>query len=229
MKWHYSYQDAQHGPVTDEEIKDLIAAGNITPDNLVWCEGMAGWEPISNMPELMPVADANGANTTSEVVSHAAPAAVGNMSTYIEEPELSAPAVYSGFWRRFMAHFIDSILFSLVFIFLGFVVGMMSASGEANTEDFTWLDAISIVAGWLYYSLMESSSKQATIGKQLMDIKVTDIDGNRISFARASGRYFGKILSALILMIGYLMMLFTQKKQTLHDIMAGCLVVKSNQ
>ncbi len=223
MKWHYSHQDEQHGPVTDEEIKGLIAGGNITPDNLVWCEGMAGWEPISNVPELMPV------NMTPGVELHAAPTAVGNMSAYVDEPELSAPAVYSGFWRRFMAHFIDSFLVALVFIVLGFLIGITGNSGEANPEDFTYLDGISIIAGWLYYALMESSSKQATIGKQLMDIKVTDIDGNRISFARASGRYFGKFLSALILAIGYLMMLFTQKKQTLHDMMAGCLVVKKTQ
>ena len=220
MKWHYSYQDEQHGPVTEEEIKGLIAQGHITPDNLVWCEGMANWEPVSSVAELMP------ADNTTGVAAHAAPAAVGNMSTYVDEPEMSSSVEYSGFWRRWLAHFIDSILVSLVVIFLGLVVGMMGGLGEANAEDITWLDGVGIVAGWLYYALMESSSKQGTIGKQLMGIKVTDLEGNQISFARASGRYFGKILSALILMIGYLMMLFTQKKQTLHDIMAGCLVVK---
>ena len=101
--------------------------------------------------------------------------------------------------------------------------------GEAYAEDFTALDGFSIIAGWLYYALMESSSKQGTIGKQVMGIRVTDLEGNQISFGRASGRYFGKILSALILAIGYLMMLFTQKKQTLHDLMAGCMVVKKSQ
>ena len=223
MKWHYSHQDEQHGPVTDEEIKGLIAAGNITPDNLVWCEGMAGWEPVSNVPELMP------SGNTSEVAAHAAPAAVGSMSAYVEEPGLGVAVTYAGFWQRFAAHFIDSFLVTLVFIALGFLLGMTGDVGEADAEDFTALDGFSIIAGWLYYALMESSSKQGTIGKQVMGIRVTDLEGNQISFGRASGRYFGKILSALILAIGYLMMLFTQKKQTLHDLMAGCLVVKKSQ
>jgi len=78
---------------------------------------------------------------------------------------------------------------------------------------------------WLYYALMESSGRQATLGKMALGIKVVDRQGGRISFARATGRYFAKILSGLILMIGYLMAGFTSRKQALHDMVAGCLVV----
>jgi uncharacterized RDD family membrane protein YckC len=151
------------------------------------------------------------------------------MSAYVEEPGLSQVVTYAGFWRRFGAHFIDTCLVSLVFMALGLLMGMTVASGDANPEDFTILDGLSVIAGWLYYTLMESSSKQGTIGKQVMGIRVTDLEGGQISFARANGRHFGKILSALILGIGYLMILFTEKKQTLHDMMAGCLVVKKTQ
>lgn len=84
---------------------------------------------------------------------------------------------------------------------------------------------ISIIIQWLYYALMESSAKQATLGKMALGIKVTDMTGNRISFGRATGRYFGKIISGLILNIGYIMAAFTQKKQALHDLMANCLVI----
>ena len=80
-------------------------------------------------------------------------------------------------------------------------------------------------AQWLYFALMESSSKQATLGKMALGIIVTDLNGNRLSFGRATGRYFGKIISGAILMIGYIMAGFTEKKQALHDIIAGCLVV----
>jgi uncharacterized RDD family membrane protein YckC len=83
------------------------------------------------------------------------------------------------------------------------------------------------VAGWLYFALMESSAKGATLGKRALGIKVTDMSGNRISFGRATGRYFGKIVSGVILYIGFLMAGFTQQKQALHDIMASCLVVNS--
>ncbi len=81
-----------------------------------------------------------------------------------------------------------------------------------------------IVAEWLYFSLMESK-KGATLGKMAMNIRVTDLQGNPISFGRATGRYFGKILSGMILCVGYLMAGWTQQKQALHDILAGSLVV----
>ncbi|MCI0556277.1 MAG: RDD family protein, partial [Anaerolineae bacterium] len=61
--------------------------------------------------------------------------------------------------------------------------------------------------------------------KMALGIVVTDMNGNRISFGRATGRYFGKILSGLIIYIGYIMVAFTEKKQGLHDMMASCLVL----
>ena len=73
---------------------------------------------------------------------------------------------------------------------------------------------------------MESSAKQATVGKMALGIIVTDLDGRRIGFGRATGRYFAKILSALTLGIGFLMAGFTERKQALHDMVASCLVVK---
>jgi uncharacterized RDD family membrane protein YckC len=73
---------------------------------------------------------------------------------------------------------------------------------------------------------MESSPQQATLGKMALGLKVTDLQGERLSFARATGRYFGKIVSSLILFVGFMMAGWTEKKQALHDIMAGTLVVK---
>jgi len=82
-----------------------------------------------------------------------------------------------------------------------------------------------IVGQWLYYALMESSSRQGTLGKMALRIIVTDLDGKRISFGKASGRYFGKIISGIILYIGFIMIAFTEKKQGLHDMLASTLVV----
>ena len=84
---------------------------------------------------------------------------------------------------------------------------------------------INMICGWLYLALSESSTKQATLGKMAMGIKVTDLHGDRISLGRASGRCLAKIVSTVIVLIGYLMIAFTRRKQGLHDIMAGCLVV----
>lgn len=85
---------------------------------------------------------------------------------------------------------------------------------------------LGLMAGWIYYALMESSGWQATLGKKVLGLKVTDLAGNRISFARASGRFFGKILSGMLLLVGFMMAGFTERKQALHDILAGCLVLR---
>jgi uncharacterized RDD family membrane protein YckC len=114
---------------------------------------------------------------------------------------------------------------------IGIGSGMMdespSAIGFILAAIAAYLTAILVILilQWLYYALMESSNKQATLGKLALGIVVTDLSGGRISFGRATGRYFGKIISGLILYIGFIMAGLTEKKQALHDIMASCLVV----
>lgn len=83
-----------------------------------------------------------------------------------------------------------------------------------------------ILEVWLYFAFMESSQSQATLGKKVLGLKVKDTVGNRITFGRATGRHFGKVVSGLILCIGFIMAGFTAKKQALHDYIAGTLVVK---
>ena len=85
---------------------------------------------------------------------------------------------------------------------------------------------LALMLSWIYYASLESSAWQATLGKKILGLKVTDLAGNRISFGRASGRFFGKILSGMIIGIGFLMAGFTERKQALHDILAGCLVLR---
>ena len=85
---------------------------------------------------------------------------------------------------------------------------------------------ILLVGEWLYYGLMESSSWQATLGKKAIGLKVTDLEGKRISFARATGRHFAKFLSALLLNLGFLIIAITSRKQGLHDLITDCLVLR---
>jgi uncharacterized RDD family membrane protein YckC len=151
-------------------------------------------------------------------------------------PLYPAEVEYAGFWKRLAAALIDGILligtyFVLTFLF-SFVYYSVTGDDEEEMSDATatvimytaW--AAVAMLGWLYYAFMESSAKQATLGKMALGIMVTDGQGRRVSFARATGRYFGKIISNIILYIGYIMIAFTAKKQGLHDIMADCLVVK---
>lgn len=138
---------------------------------------------------------------------------------------------YAGFWIRVLAYLIDTLLISIVFCPLGFGLGLIGVAGEVDENSPAWaginvlLNGISILAGWLYFALTESSSWQATVGKRLLKLKVTDMYGQRISFGKATGRYFGQILSGMICGIGYIMVAFTEKKQGLHDMLAGTLVV----
>jgi uncharacterized RDD family membrane protein YckC len=105
----------------------------------------------------------------------------------------------------------------------------MAASGVYDRDLIEGSGSIIGVLGvWLYYALFESSSKQATPGKLAFDFVVTDMNGERISFGKATARYFGMILSGLMLGFGFIMCAFTEKKQCLHDILAGCLMFKKN-
>jgi uncharacterized RDD family membrane protein YckC len=143
--------------------------------------------------------------------------------------------VYAGFWRRFIAILIDTIIGTIcgaiigafVGVMIGFVLGILRTdliTIKATAGAIGYI--IGIVLYWIYFTLMESSSKQATLGKMAIGIIVTDLNGNRISFGKANVRYWAKIVSAIILSIGFIMAGFTKKKQALHDIMAGTLVVK---
>lgn len=140
---------------------------------------------------------------------------------------------YAGFWLRFVAWFIDIILLTIVNIIIRVLFGLPPIDndpfGPAPPAQpvLTFLVAIiSFIVQWLYFACFEISSSQGTLGKMALGLKVTDESGEPISFGRATGRHFGKLLSGLILLIGYIMAGFTEKKQALHDMMAGCLVIK---
>lgn len=145
------------------------------------------------------------------------------------ETALKAEVRYAGFWKRLAAYIIDFVVISFVFVIIGFalaLMGLVDLNQEVPMEEYdNSIDLISILITWGYFALMESSSKQGTLGKMALGIKVTDYDGQRISFLRATGRFFGKYLSAILLMIGFLMIAFTARKQGLHDILARTLVV----
>jgi len=151
---------------------------------------------------------------------------------------------YAGFWMRFIASVIDGVLLGVVNIiilipFLG-LVGITAAARASDVDMesegaglmiallstyFVSMLAV-VIAGWLYFALMESSARGATLGKMALGLRVTTLNGDRIGFGRATGRYFGKAVSS-ILLIGYIMAAFTRQKQALHDIMAGCLVTRT--
>ena len=163
-----------------------------------------------------------------------APAAGYAQPTY---PVALAGVLYGGFWIRVVALIIDAIIVRVVVHPIAAVFGIGLAASWAGMGMHHGLAALpflmfgggvmfALIAGasWLYEALMLSSSYQATLGKMIFGMKVTDLHGNRLSFAHATGRHFAKWISSLILGIGYLMVAFTERKQGLHDMIAGTLV-----
>ena len=205
--------------------------GNALAAGTSFCQNCG--TPVSVV--ALPAADIPGA-------AFAAPLAPAGVSPHW----LPTPTrTYAGFWLRFVAHLIDGLVTGVVLcallVPLVFLTGLGDAlrglhpGQEPNPAiifafvSSIWIFVlIGIVGGWLYYAYCESSEWQATPGKKVLNLSVTDISGNRISFARASGRFFAKMISGLIPFgIGYIMAGFTEKKQALHDMIASCLVLRS--
>jgi uncharacterized RDD family membrane protein YckC len=164
-----------------------------------------------------------------------------------DEEEGPDIGVYAGLGRRFVAFIVDFIiilLFDLVamtvlgltrgiqnsyFYFVQHIpVEQLTTEGTMGAMLGSVLAAygmVLIVIPWLYFAGFESSRSQATPGKLLMRIVVTDMTGNKPTFARVTLRHFAKFVSALVILIGFLMIGLTQKRQGLHDKIAGCLVL----
>ncbi len=154
------------------------------------------------------------------------------METLLDSDEIKQgpPTRFAGFWIRFFAYIIDSIvmagIFAVIFAIIAVVLGVDSFSrwmGDPATS--VSINGLSFIVGLAYFVWMESSEKQATVGKMAMGIIVVDDAGRRLTPGRAAGRYLGKIISSIILLIGFIMVAFHEKKKGLHDVMANTLVI----
>ena len=154
---------------------------------------------------------------------------------------------YAGFWLRLVAVIIDGIIVGVLesFVFIPIMVALglsfFNSTTNVDMEDpgnmVGMIAAIVAAAGayWilaqaiqiLYFSFMEASKNQATLGKMVVGIKVTDTNGQRLDFTKAFLRNLCKLISNFTLLIGYIMAGFTEKKQALHDMIAGTYVLKS--
>ncbi len=230
--------------------------GNMAPDGARFCrtcgqplEGTVA--SAAEMPPLTPAMETEaGPPIETSVPVSALPVTAPPMGSYVPPMAPAAiilPAPYAGFWLRVVAYLIDGAIMGVVFgviIAIAFATvgaGFFRGLARSNVYDrpvnpmfpaamlgviFVLLP-ITIVVTWLYFASMESSERQGTLGKMALGLFVTDMHGKRISFARATGRFFAKFITGLIpFFIGYIMAGFTEKKQALHDMIAGCLVLK---
>jgi uncharacterized RDD family membrane protein YckC len=206
-----------------------------------------GAAPLAQTPPAPPATYASQPAAPPQVYSP-----IGGAQAYAPAP---VAAHYGGFWIRFVAYFVDYLIIGIpMAVIIGIAIFAFGAFGglsaiknlSDNTDPnqvqqqimsligpllgaYALLFVFGIVIGWLYFALMESSARQATFGKAMLSLKVTDANGNRLSFGHASGRFFSKIVTGLVPFgIGYIMAGFTAKKQALHDFIASTLVIKTN-
>jgi uncharacterized RDD family membrane protein YckC len=222
----------RHGPYQEDDVRQWLRSGQVSPQDLAWYEGLADWQPLSVLfPDTPPPAASN---------PYAAPTA-----PLLPQTTAAALEDHAGFWKRVAAYILDGIILYIpqMLIEKAFggdaakaalkqasldAVGNPDAMMAANMHYYStmWPAMLLIlVMGVLYFALCESSAWQGTLGKLALGIRVTDLQGKRISFPRALGRYFAKILSAIILGIGFLMVAWTQRKQGLHDMICDTLVL----
>lgn len=227
----------RHGPYKEADVRQWLRSGQVSRDDLAWYEGLADWQPLS---VLFP----DEVRSTPPPANNPYSAPTAPLQAL---PQTTAAALedYAGFWKRVAAYILDAIIlyFPQLLIQKAFGVdaakqalqqAIINGAGDphamlAAQQQFyasMWPAILmGLVMGWLYFAICESSAWQASIGKLALGIRVTDLDGNRIGFGRALGRYAAKFLSGLILGIGFLMVAWTQRKQGLHDMIGSTLVL----
>ena len=279
MVWYYVKDGARQGPVEEAEFDRLLEQAVISPDTLVWREGMSEWRPYSAVapapvpqpaPEVEPRIDptpapegpsqpAAVAAVASTVSAAAVPAHYCTQcgrpfpsedlvrfgtamvcanckdiyaQTLRETGQAAGVRVYGGFWIRFVAVFIDGILLWIV----NFAIQSITRTRISNPSDLSNLALIMSNIGinftisigiQLLYESFFLVQYGATPGKMIFKLKVITPDGGGISWGRAVGRYFAKILSGITLMIGYIMAGFDAEKRALHDYIAGTRVIRN--
>jgi len=243
MATAWFYADANHqqvGPVTEEELRAAASNGVVDAGTLAWRDGLPQWTALGELagelgiefgaapplpPPPPPPPLSMSRNDTADVASHRA--------HEVTPPPAAGETRYAGFWLRVVARIIDHfVIFIPVYVL---VIGVSAAmgllermkTGETSATPFVVAVYVApMVANFFYFSLMHSSPWQATIGKKALGLKVTDLDGGRLTFGRAALRWFCVAISYATFCIGFMMAGLTERKRALHDMLASTLVVR---
>lgn len=215
QEWYYVREGAQFGPLTRDELQEMYRDGDVAHGALIWKSGMIKWEPVEGCDCLWkePALEGMTAVAVEEMpLGYASPDLVG-MET-------------AGFWIRAIALLIDWMVVLALNTGIHGAMYFLSVNGWIGWSGGDTLTALKFASQVMYFSLMESSPWQGTLGKLVFRLRVTDLDGTRITFGRAFFRHIGKWCSVGSFFVGFLMASFTQRNQALHDMMAKTLVVK---
>ena len=250
-EWYYADGQDRQGPLLIEDLRQRFQRGEISLTTLVWREGYPQWKPVSEAVEELQLQNLTSAasnlgsgidlrgdytaidNGTAPLPGtgggtyspYTAPAATGGYGAAVVG---GGEVVYAGFWKRYAAYFLDSIVVGIINVPVSLVFNLIGAA-SGNESLALAMSMVAMLGGFVigigYYAGFHASRGGATLGKMAVGIKVVRSDGERITFLRGVGRYFGFILSSLTLMIGFIMAAFTERKQALHDMLCDTLVV----
>ena len=243
MSWYYAREGRQIGPVSEAELQTQVAAGVVRADTLVWREGMASWQPYGGLAGGAGTAAQRPCSQCGRVFPAEDLIAVGDRSVCAEcKPvflqglkEGAIPRTqlrYGGFWIRFGAYFIDTVILWVVGFVLQLPITLWVMRSPAGTSPSFGIVGLQLIATALQFVIVISYQTLfvgrfgATPGKMACGLKVVTADGGRVTYARALARYFSTIISAITLMIGFVMAAFDEEKRALHDRICDTRVVR---
>lgn len=203
---------------TRADLEGKLLAQGWQPQDLAEAFASVAPQPVAPIPQAPQPASAQASQPAYQM-----PVQVTTAASSVVAAPVQALG-YAGFWRRLVAVFIDGLIIQAIVTVIALVIFFSAPDNMSKLMPYAQI--IVALLGALYVILMHASSKQATLGKMVAGIKVTTLDGNKISFLRSLGRYFATYISALTFGIGHLMAGFTERKQALHDMIAGTVVVK---
>jgi len=254
MDWYYGDSGKQVGPIDDASFEGLVAAGIVHDETLVWRSGMPNWQPYRTIRPAAQAPALEGAAGDAKFCSECgrpfAPddlVAFGNSLVCAECKPLftqklregirpAGAAHYGGFWIRYLAVLVDSLIFSVLIVILFAILLMLFPVDWANLqrspagllqlleiEGVVWL--VALVFEGVYETLM-IGRYAATLGKMACGLRVVMSDGGQVTYGRSLGRHFAKLLSGFMMFIGYIMAGFDDEKRALHDRICDTRVIK---
>lgn len=249
MNWYYVEQGKQAGPVNDEQFDEMLRAGRITADTLVWHEGLPDWKPCR---EAKGGAMSGGAGATEAVCAECgkmfpvdetirygdARVCAACKPVFLQKFQEGAllyagPMRYAGFWIRVAARIIDGLIIGVPMMIIFFIVMFAAVRPQAsqNPPDtvlpavLTPILQVAFLVVQMAYEIFFLGKYGATPGKMACSIRVVTAEGDKIGYGRATGRAFGYFLSGIICYIGYIIVAFDVQKRALHDYICNTRVI----
>jgi uncharacterized RDD family membrane protein YckC len=238
MEWFYSENGESRGPVSEGDLSDLTQSGKVTPETLVWREGWSNWRPLRDAGLGAPgsgdaaCVECGKIFPTSEMIQYEGSWICATCKpVFFQKVKEGVPIAgemhYAGFWIRFVAIFIDGIILNVLNIPVRLAIGFGSTDSNVQMRIVFLSAGISMAIG-AAYEIFFVGRFGATPGKMALRLRIVRANGDKLTYGRACGRYFGKLLSSVTFLIGYIMAAFDEEKRGLHDRICDTRVIRLN-